>query len=264
MCELREAALAALLTAEPADKVRAVRALGRATLAVDSRFEIAEPAGVPGRPARPLLVRPSQVAARGATTLAGRTALLHALAHIEFNAINLALDVVWRFAGLPEAFYRNWLTVANEEALHFSLLQERLARHGSAYGDLPAHDGLWEMAEKTKCDLIARLAIVPRTLEARGLDASPAVRAKFAQAGDDESARIVDTILGDEIGHVAIGNRWFRFACARAGIDPMVAHRQAVQRFGAPPLRGPLNREARRAAGFGERELNELLEADLD
>jgi uncharacterized ferritin-like protein (DUF455 family) len=259
--ELRESALAALRVAQPAEKVLAVRALACARAAVDPDIDFPEPEGLPGRPARPQLVPPSQVAQRGARTLAGRSALLHALAHIEFNAINLALDVVWRFARLPEAFYRDWVRVAAEEALHFSLLQERLAKHDSAYGDFPAHDGLWEMAEKTKADLVARLALVPRTLEARGLDASPVVRAKLADAGDEDSALVIDTILRDEIGHVAIGNRWFRFACERAGLDPIAAHRASADKYGGPVLRGPINHAARRAAGFEERELHELFGA---
>jgi uncharacterized ferritin-like protein (DUF455 family) len=195
------------------------------------------------------------VAARSVATEQGRAALLHALAHIEFNAINLALDIVWRFAGLPDGFYRDWVGVAGEEAHHFSLLRTRLSELGVGYGDFPAHDGLWEMAARTRNDLIARLALVPRTLEARGLDASPAVRAKLASAGDAKSAQIVDLILRDEIGHVAIGNRWFKFACARADIDPAVAQETAMQVHGAPILRGPFNLAARRAAGFTEDEL---------
>lgn len=258
MHELREAALEALRVADPSEKVAAVVALRESALAIDVERELPEPAGVPGRPPRPPLVRPGEVAQRSVATEEGRVALLHALAHIEFNAINLALDVAWRFPGLPAAFYRDWVAVAGEEAQHFQLLRDRLSEHRTAYGDLPAHDGLWEMAARTRGDLVARLALVPRTLEARGLDASPAVRAKFASAGDAKSAQIVDLILRDEIGHVAVGNRWFRFACERASLDPAEAQALAAERFRAPVLRGPFNLAARRAAGFSDEELQVL------
>jgi uncharacterized ferritin-like protein (DUF455 family) len=256
--ELRCAALAALALTEPSQKTAAVQALHAAHPEAAAEPYLDEPPGLPGRPARPLLVPPAEVAARGAGSREGRAALLHALAHIEFNAINLALDAIWRFAGLPQAFYQDWLQVAAEEAQHFCLLIERLRAHGHEYGDFPAHDGLWEMAAKTRGDLLARLALVPRTLEARGLDASPLVQAKFAAAGDAESAAVVDLILHDEIGHVAIGNRWFKQVCAERGLEPIgTAARLAVE-HGAPRLRGPFNLAARRAAGFDEQELAQL------
>ena len=188
----------------------------------------------------------------------GARALLHALAHIEFNAVNLALDIIWRFAGMPEAFYRDWLRVAREEAYHFDLLRQRLAVLGYAYGDFPAHNGLWDMAERTRNDLLARLALVPRTLEARGLDASPMIRNKLAGAGDADSAAIVDIILRDEIGHVAIGNHWYRQQCAQAGRDPVACYAELARLYDAPRLRGPFNLEARRAAGFNDAELAAL------
>ena len=258
MLDLRMAALDALCLSDPAAKVAAVAELAVGDRPVDVVRELAEPAGVPGRPQRPQLVRPGEVAQRSVATQEGRTALLHALAHIEFNAINLALDITWRFAGLPDEFYRDWIRVAIEEAGHFSLLRARLAELGARYGDFPAHDGLWEMAAKTSTDLVARLALVPRTLEARGLDASPAVRAKFASAGDAKSAHIVDIILQDEIGHVATGNRWFRFVCARLEVDQTQAQTTAAARYAAPVLRGPFNLHARRAAGFSDEELQAL------
>ncbi|HXF47409.1 MAG TPA: ferritin-like domain-containing protein [Burkholderiaceae bacterium] len=217
---------------------------------------IAEPPALPGRPERPQLVPPQQVVARSVATPAGRAALLHALAHIEFNAINLALDAIWRFGGLPEAFYLDWRQVAQEEALHFELLAERLRAHGHEYGDFPAHDGLWEMAAKTRGDLLARLALVPRTLEARGLDVAPAIARKLALAGDADSARVVEIILRDEIGHVAIGNRWFRFACGAA--DPIDVYARLAAAYGAPAPRGPYNFAARRQAGFTDAELRAL------
>jgi uncharacterized ferritin-like protein (DUF455 family) len=262
MLELRMTALAALCVADPAAKVAAVAALPIAYGHVDTAREFTEPQGVPGRPERPRLVRPAAVAQRSVATEQGRAALLHALAHIEFNAINLALDITWRFVGLPEDFYREWAHVAAEEAHHFSLLQSRLLELGVRYGDFPAHDGLWEMAARTRTDLCARLALVPRTLEARGLDASPAVRAKFASAGDAKSAQIIDIILADEIGHVATGNRWFKFVCRRLDIDPLEAQNAAAARHRAPILRGPFNLDARRAAGFTDEELQALSAID--
>jgi uncharacterized ferritin-like protein (DUF455 family) len=188
----------------------------------------------------------------------GRAALLHAVAHIEFNAINLALDAIWRFPGLPEAFYRDWQQVAAEEALHFTKVCEVLAERGHAYGDFDAHDGLWAMCEKTAADPIARMALVPRTLEARGLDATPPMRAKFARAGDTRACEVLDIILRDEVGHVAIGNRWYRWLCAREGLDPVAHYAVLAARHGAPRPKGPFNLEARRAAGFDEKEIAAL------
>ena len=181
--------------------------------------------------------------------------LIHALAHIEANAVNLALDILWRFGGMPERFYLDWLQVAQEEALHFQLLDAHLNSLGFAYGDFAAHDGLWDMAEKTKDSLLARLALVPRTLEARGLDASPAVRNKLISVGDRAGADILSLILRDEIGHVAIGNRWYRHLCAQQGLDHIQTYAELAQRYGAPQLKGPFNLDARRAAGFDEVEL---------
>ncbi|AJC23438.1 hypothetical protein RO07_17870 [Pandoraea pulmonicola] len=216
--------------------------------------------GIPGRPAEPRLVSPRELKHRAVTSVPGRAALLHALAHIEFNAINLALDALWRFDGLPVAYYDDWLKVAAEEAYHFSLLATHLKTLGDEYhyGCFPAHDGLWEMARRTAGDWLARLALVPRTLEARGLDASPPIRAKLASAGDAAGAAILDIILRDEIGHVAIGNRWYRWGCERAGLDPVETYARLATRYHAPRLRGPFNLEARRAAGFDDDELAAL------
>ena len=254
---LRARALAALVVSEWSQKLEAVRAIDDGAV-LDCQREFVAPAGLPGRPARPELVPPAQVKHRSMATLEGRAALLHALAHIEFNAINLALDILWRFAGMPDAFYRDWLRVAQEEAYHFDLLRQRLQTLGYAYGDFPAHNGLWDMAQRTQDDLLARLALVPRTLEARGLDASPMIRNKLAGAGDADSAAIVDIILRDEIGHVAIGNYWFKQQCGLAGKEPVACYAELAQRYDAPKLRGPFNLEARRAAGFNEAELAAL------
>ncbi|MFM0730872.1 ferritin-like domain-containing protein [Paraburkholderia sediminicola] len=255
----RTAALAALREIDPTTKAAATRALYAAmldgSLACAADLELAEPADLPGRPARPELVDPRKLKRRSMQSPEGRAVLLHALAHIEFNAINLALDAVWRFAGLPAAFYTDWLKVAAEEAHHFSLLVARLAEFGHAYGDFPAHDGLWDMCERTRADVLARMALVPRTLEARGLDASPPIRARLQQAGDQASAAILDVILRDEIGHVLIGNRWFRHLCDAGGLDPHDTYTRLADQYHAPKLRGPFNFEARRDAGFDETEL---------
>lgn len=255
---LRGQALHALAAADWPAKLAAVQAIAD-TAPVDSAAILPEPAGLPGRPVRPDLVPPAQVAQRSVRSPQGRAALLHALAHIEFNAINLALDAIWRYSGQPEAYYRDWLRVAREEAYHFDLLNRHLGTLGHGYGDFPAHNGLWEMAEKTRGDLLARLALVPRTLEARGLDASPLIRAKLADAGDAAGAAILDIILRDEIGHVAIGNHWFRHGCAQRGLAPVACYADLARRYGAPRLRGPFNLQARRDAGFDEAELAALL-----
>ena len=257
MSSLRRQALHWLLCADPDAKARGTRALDpRGRVGADEALN--EPPGIPVRPARPRLVPHTQLKPRSAHTPQGRAALLHALAHIELNAIDLALDVAWRFDGLPEDFYRQWLQVAREEALHFELLRDHLATLGQAYGDFDAHDGLWQMAQRTRHDLLARLALVPRTLEARGLDASPAVKAKLLAAGDLRGGEILDIILRDEIGHVAVGNHWYRRLCAQRGLDPLATYAALARAHGAPRPRGPFNLEARRAAGFDEDELNAL------
>jgi uncharacterized ferritin-like protein (DUF455 family) len=214
---------------------------------------------LPGRGERPRLVSPHQVPQRSLATREGRGALVHALAHIELNAVNLALDIVWRFEDLPEAFYRDWIGVAVEEAMHFELLNAYLNTLGFSYGDFDAHNGLWDMAEKTRDDVLARLALVARVLEARGLDVSPLLRDRFAAAGDHAAANILQRILDDEIGHVAIGSRWFRAICDARGLDPQQHQHQLAARYDAPKPKGPFNLEARRAAGFTEDELERLV-----
>ena len=226
--------------------------------ALDVAEALATDAALPGRPALPRLVPPKDVPSRSPFTLEGRAALLHAIAHIEFNAINLALDAVWRYAAMPPAFYRDWLQVASEEALHFTLLREHLCSLGFDYGRFDAHDGLWRMAERTAPDIVARMALVPRTLEARGLDATPPLQAKLARCGDARAVEILDVILRDEVGHVAIGNRWYRWLCERDGLDAEALYPQLAQRYEAPRLRGPFNLSARRAAGFSDAELTRL------
>lgn len=254
---LRRQALSVLLECNPAAKASAGRAAGE-HLAAGSDEAIAPPSGIPGRPERPLLVAPGAVPQRSIASPEGHAALIHALAHIELNAIDLAADACWRFAGLPDAFYRDWTRVMREEARHFQLLDAHLATLGHGYGDFPAHAALWEMAERTSHDVLARVALVPRTLEARGLDASPAVRHKLSSIGDRGGAAIVDVILRDEIGHVRIGNHWYGHLCRRAGLDPVATYEALAIAYRAPRPRGPFNIADRRAAGFSDRELAAL------
>ncbi|HJU15904.1 MAG TPA: ferritin-like domain-containing protein, partial [Stellaceae bacterium] len=207
----------------------------------------------PARPARPLLRPPREMPKRRAFgSLRGRVALLHALAHIELNAIDLAWDLLARFSepGLPRAFCDDWTGVADEEAGHFELLTRRLAELGASYGDLPAHDGLWEAAVATADDLLARLAVVPLVLEARGLDATPLMAERLARAGDAPSAALLDRLHRDEIGHVAIGRRWFEALCETRGLAPVTTFHDLVRRRFKGGLKPPFNDAAREAAGF--------------
>jgi uncharacterized ferritin-like protein (DUF455 family) len=259
-------ALHALCLSDPQAKVDAAHALQAASAAglrIDPQEALVVPAGhaLPGRPQQPALIRPMEVPHRSPFTPEGLAALLHAVAHIEFNAINLALDAAWRFADMPEDFYRDWLRVADEEATHFGLLRDHLQSLGHDYGDFPAHDGLWEMCVKTQDDVTARMALVPRTLEARGLDATPLIQARLRKVGTAAALRaveILDIILRDEIGHVAVGNRWYGWLCAQQGLEPLAHYRVLARQHAAPRLKPPFNDSARRAAGFTETELADL------
>lgn len=206
----------------------------------------------PGRPDRPELVPPTKVKRRSLNSERGRIALLHAIAHIELNAIDLALDIVARFAGarMPRSFFDGWMRVAFEEAKHFNLIRDRLRALGADYGDLPAHDGLWQAAHDTRNDLTARLAVVPLILEARGLDVTPALQAKMRESGDVESAAILDIIYEDEKTHVAVGAKWFRFLCQRQGRDPTATFQSLVRANFRGPLKPPFNDLARAEAGL--------------
>jgi uncharacterized ferritin-like protein (DUF455 family) len=251
---LAEAAVAVLTAAEAAAKAAAGRAAAAAWRegAIETVGK-AMPPDRPARPARPELKRPGDMPKRGAgASAAGRIALLHAIAHIELNAIDLAWDIIARFAEerLPRAFFDDWVKVADEEAKHFTLLSGRLAALGAAYGDLPAHDGLWEAAEATAHDLLARLAVVPLVLEARGLDVTPAMIARMRRFGDDETAAVLTTIYEDEIGHVAAGMRWFAFECEHRGLAPEPAWRALVAAHFKGALKPPFNDEARAQAGL--------------
>lgn len=260
--ELRQSALVALQHTQINAKLNAVNALAQAwhagQITLNTTSLLPEPAALPGLPPDLTLVAPSQLAKRSMNTLEGRAALIHAIAHIEFNAINLALDAIWRFANLPAEFYSDWLRVAQEEALHFSLLHAHLQGMGYRYGDFDAHNGLWKMAQKTRHDVLAHLALVPRTLEARGLDVTPGLRAKLLQAGDNNGVAILDIILRDEIGHVAIGNRWYYWACQQQGREPIAIYQELVAEYDAPRIAKPINREARLQAGFSAAELDNM------
>jgi uncharacterized ferritin-like protein (DUF455 family) len=245
----------ALVESAPARKCERVAAL---TLP-DGDFSAPEDGapdftGIPGRPQKPELILPRDVPKRGLGTPAGRAALAHAVAHIEFNAINLALDACWRFRQMPAQYYRDWLSVAQDEARHFTMLNARLAEQGYAYGDFPAHNGLWQAAEKTAHDVLVRMALVPRVLEARGLDVTPGIIERLEEFGDPQTAKILRVILDEEVRHVTIGTRWYRELCAQRGVEPdstfkalMAEHRMRIH--------PPINRPARLLAGFAESEL---------
>jgi uncharacterized ferritin-like protein (DUF455 family) len=245
----------------PGSKCNAVSALeaafNRNLLDWDHDVPAAPPAE-PGRPGRPELIDPARVPRRRLGSATGRAALVHAIAHIEFNAINLALDAAYRFRGLPKDFYRDWLSVAADEARHFELLQERLRALGYEYGDFPAHNGLWEMAEKTAGDCLVRMALVPRVLEARGLDVTPGMIERLNSAGDGRTAGVLEVILAEEERHVAIGTRWFRHCCAQEGREPMPTFVALLKTHYSGTLRGPFNLEARYRAGFTPEEMRAL------
>ncbi|QWE15968.1 ferritin-like domain-containing protein [Polynucleobacter sp. AP-Nino-20-G2] len=265
MLELRETALAILANTDAQTKVSQLFQLfdeyQHQRVSIDlSRTLDARSLHLPGRPLKPELVPPLQVPKRRMDTPDGRAILWHSLAHIEFNAMNLALDAIWRFPDMPKQYYEDWLKVAKEEAYHFSLVNEHMQSHGFAYGDFPAHNSLWEIVERTTDAVIARMALVPRTMEARGLDAVPGIRDRFKQIKDARAVEILEIILRDEIGHVLIGNHWFNFLCSQDNVSPIATYRELARKYQAPALRGPFNIEARKQAGFTVEELD-LLDA---
>lgn len=236
---------------------RAAAALRAGALCLDWPGE-PEAVDTPGRPQRPRLVSPRQLPHRRPGSREGRVSLLHALAHIEFNAINLAWDAVYRFRGLPEDYYRDWSRVADEEARHFRLLCERLLDFGATYGELDAHDGLWEMACKTAHDVLVRMALVPRVLEARGLDVTPGIMERVREAGDLKTVEVLAVILRDEIGHVEIGTRWFRYLCAQRGLEPEEKFGELLRQYMKGQVKKPFHYQAREQAGFSTREMDTL------
>lgn len=251
---LTAAACAVLQAAEPADKIRLTRIHAEAwTAGTLPDIGTTPPPERPARPARPELMLPKDMPKRSKGGVRGRIALLHALAHIELNAIDLAWDIVARFgpqSGLPREFFDDWVQVAVDEALHFELLERRLADLGAAYGDLPAHDGLWRAATMTAGDLLDRLALVPMTHEARGLDTTPPTMERLTANGDPETVAVLEVIYRDEITHVAAGVRWFRHVCAARGLDPAAEYRDRLPRLHPGGLKGPFNAPARAEAGM--------------
>ena len=258
---LFNAAEICLNSADPAQKCtltdQMFDRLTRGELSFDAG-EAPTPIGEPGRPLRPRLVEPRQLPRRRLGTEEGRATLLHALAHIEFNAINLAWDAVYRFRDLPTDFYRDWARVAHEESLHFRLLCERLESLGYVYGDFDAHNGLWEMACKTAHDPLVRMALVPRVLEARGLDVTPGILKRLQQAGDSAAVEVLNIILRDEIGHVEIGSRWYRYLCGQRGVDAETKFAELLEEYVPGQVKKPFHYEARRQAGFSDKEMQHL------
>ena len=256
-----EAVKRCLALSDPDSKCAAVAALSEAlesdTLEWDPDCPV-EPIGPAGRPTRPELVDPSRVRRRRLGSEAGRAALVHAIAHIEFNAINLALDAAYRFRDMPSEFYRDWVSVAVDEARHFGLLQTRLHDMGHQYGDFPAHNGLWEMAEKTADSCLVRMALVPRVLEARGLDVTPGMIERLTAVGDEETVAALEVILAEEVRHVAIGTRWFRYCCEQDRLEPLATFLDLLQQYYGGTIKGPFNLDARYEAGFTPEEMAAL------
>jgi uncharacterized ferritin-like protein (DUF455 family) len=254
---LREQALACLLIDDPWQKATATQRLY--TQVQVQGFMVSETAlsvpELPGRPDKPELVAPRDLPRRRNNQKTGHATLIHAICHIEFNAINLGLDAIARFAAMPEQFYADWLQVAYEESNHFELLDSHLLSQGFRYGDFPAHDGLWEMARKTHHDPLTRMALVPRVLEARGLDVTPAMMDKLRKSGDHRAVEILETILREEVGHVKIGTRWFNYLCEQRELDPYLTFKELLETYFTGEIRGPFHTEARVAAGFSEAEM---------
>ncbi len=217
-----------------------------------------QPIGEPGRPQRPHLVAPRALPRRKLGSREGHGALIHSICHIEFNAINLALDAVYRFRDMPEDYYTDWLRVADEEQVHFGLLHAHLKTLGFEYGDFGAHNGLWEMAQKTAHDPLIRMALVPRVLEARGLDVTPGIMNKLAGIDDQAAVEILKVIQRDEVGHVEIGSRWFHYLCEQRGQEPEATFRHLLEKYMQGKINGPLDRDARLRAGFSQAELDYL------
>lgn len=243
------------------EKCAAVGALWLAVESGDFEFDPHTPVlpiGTAGRPDRPELVAPAKLRRRRLGSEQGRAALVHAIAHIEFNAINLALDAAYRFRDMPPQFYLDWISVAADEARHYTMLSTRLRSLGFCYGDFPAHNGLWEMAQRTAHDCLIRMALVPRVLEARGLDVTPGMIERLAAVGDNETIRLLKIILAEEIRHVEIGSHWFHLCCDQRGLEPEATFLSLIAEYFKGALRGPFNIPARMQAGFTQREMDAL------
>ncbi|WP_455202360.1 ferritin-like domain-containing protein [Kaarinaea lacus] len=261
MENLFAAAYRCILICDPADKVDQTRHIVKQWREGQLALENNEPPKsitIPGRPNKPSLVNPRELPRRSFHTPEGRAALLHAITHIEFNAINLALDAVYRFRDLPQEYYNDWLKVADEEAQHFTLLRDRLQRLGYDYGDFDAHNGLWDMALRTAHDVLVRMALVPRVMEARGLDVTPGMIDRFNAIGDQQSVDVLNVILEEEVGHVEIGSRWFHYFCDQRELPREKTYLELMQQYAQGRVKPPLDREARKAAGFTEQEIQYL------
>lgn len=246
----------------PEEKCCAVTDLWLAVQVGDFEFDPhtpVTPIGVAGHPGKPDLVEPSKVRRRRLGSEEGRAALVHAITHIEFNAINLALDAAYRFRDMPRQYYLDWMSVAADEVRHFQLLSTRLQSMGFSYGDFPAHNGLWEMAQRTADDCMKRMALVPRVLEARGLDVTPGMIERLKTAGDAETVRILEIILEEEVRHVEIGSHWFRLCCDQRGLEPESTFLGLLKEHFSGTPRGPFNIPARLRAGFTQREMDAII-----
>lgn len=261
MVAIFEGTASCLAISSPEEKCSAVTDLWLAVQLGDFEFDPhtpVTPIGVAGRPDKPELVLPSKLRRRRLGSVEGRAALVHAITHIEFNAINLALDAVYRFRDMPRQFYLDWMSVAADEARHYQLLSTRLRSLGFSYGEYPAHNGLWEMAQRTADDCMKRMALVPRVLEARGLDVTPGMIERLKAVGDDETVRILEIILAEEVRHVEIGSHWFRVCCDQRGLEPESTFLELLKANFSGAMRGPFNIPARMKAGFTQREMDAI------
>ena len=262
MTSLYEAARRCLAAADPAEKValtqRYAAAFARGELVMPDAAPAPEPIRMPGRPDKPRLVHQRELRKRGLGSVEGRAAFIHAIAHIELNAIDLAWDAVYRFRDALAPYQADWVGCANDESRHFMLLRGRLQSLGYDYGDFNAHNGLWDMCEKTAHDGLARMALVPRVLEARGLDVTPAMIEKLTALGDTQTVEVLEVILREEVAHVAAGSRWYRWYCAREGVEPRSRFLELLSEYAGPYLRGPFNVQARLLAGFDQEEIDAL------
>ncbi len=261
MIDVFSQSLDALLCCSVDKKIQKIRQLYRHITDSDFSTSTQQPVkkvAEPGRPVLPVHVPPTEVKRRRLGSVEGRVALIHAIAHIEFNAMNLALDAVYRFRDMPCDYYCDWMRVASEEATHFELLRARLNELSSSYGALPVHGGMWAMAVETDYDVMVRMALVPRVLEARGLDVTPPMLKKLSAVNDVKTVAILNRILEEEVEHVRIGNRWFGATCEQRGLATEETFKKLLHKHGKAALRGPFNKPARLKAGFSEAELVEL------
>lgn len=259
---IQEQALLCLLLDDPWQKSQATQRLYQAVKQqgyLISKADLVVPA-LPGRPEQPKLVSPRDLPRRRNNQQTGHATLIHAICHIEFNAINLALDAIARFAEMPDEYYDDWLQVAYEESTHFEMLSEHLKTMGFSYGDFPAHNGMWEMAQKTHHDPLTRMALVPRVLEARGLDVTPSMMNKLRKSGDLRAVEILELILREEVGHVKVGTDWFNYLCKQRSLDPFTTFKDLLETYFNGEIRGPFHTEARIEAGFTTDEMS-LLES---